>query len=52
MDDITEVNSGAATPIHGEGLYHPTGIPMDMHTIMVTTIITAMTLSSMPTPWI
>src|SRR5258706_2712204 len=39
-------------PMLGEGPYRPTSIPMDMHRIVITTMITTMTLSSMPIPMI
>ena len=37
-------------PMLGEGPYRPTSISMDMHTIMITAVTTAVSLSSMPIP--
>ena len=37
-------------PMLGEGPYHPTSISMDMHTIMITAMTTAVSPSSMPIP--
>lgn len=39
-------------PMRGEAPYHPTSVPMDMHTTMITAMIQAMNPSCMPTPWI